>query len=184
MANIEIEHRALITRKKHDDLLVFLADNGENLGEDDKDVFFFLVPNKILKVVNNVSQKTAKIVLKLNSVGGGDVFEEIEIPINPSEVHKTVEMFEKLKLAEMMRSFQKRHNYMYKDVEIAVKFSEHWQYHVELEVMINDIKDKPDAEKAINKVAKDLGLKLMTDTEQLDFVKKLEADYRQKTGSR
>jgi adenylate cyclase class IV len=178
MANIEIEHRALVTEEKYDQLLKFLGKNGQDLGEDDKDVFFFLVPNKICKVVDNVSQKTAKIVLKLNSLGNGNDFEEIEIPIAQSEVDKAVRVFEKLQVGEMMRSFQKRHNYMYKGVELAVKFSEHWRYHVELEVLVSDIKDKPAAEEKIKKVAEKLELKIMQDDELAKFTTKLENEYR------
>jgi adenylate cyclase class IV len=180
MANIELEYRALITKQKHTELLEFLAKNGEDLGEDDKDVFFFLVPGKILKVVNNVSQKTAKIVLKLNSIGNGGDFEELEIPIDPREVDKSVELFEKLELAEMMRSFQKRHNYMYKGVEIAVKYSEHWQYHAELEILIDDLDQKSKAKKRIFDVAEQLGLKIMGDKQLKAFVARLENNYRTK----
>ena len=179
MKRIEIEHRALITKQKHDDLKVFLGINGEDLGEDDKDVFFFLVPNKICKVVNNISKKTAKIVLKMNDIGSGSDYEEIEVSIAQTDVKKSVELFEKLEVGEMMRSFQKRHNYMYKGVEVAVKFSEHWQYHVELEILIDEIGKKLDAEKQIKKVADLLGFSLMSDKEQYKYVLKLENEYRE-----
>lgn len=81
----------------------------------------------------------------------------------------------------MMRSFQKLHNYMYNGVELAVKFSEHWQYHVELEVLIKDLAQKPATEKKISAVARELDLKIMSDEQLKEFVTKLEADYRLKS---
>jgi len=63
---IEIELRSVFDEKKHNKLKKFLDKNAEDLGEDNKDVFFFLLPDKITKAVHNVSQKTAKIVIKLN----------------------------------------------------------------------------------------------------------------------
>jgi adenylate cyclase class IV len=118
---IEIEFRSRFSRKKYDQLKNFLLSHAEDLGEDDKDVYFFILPDKLLKVVNNVSQKTAKIVLKLNKIGKGSDFEEIEIPVDPQDVEKGVNMFKFLGFNEVQNSFQKRHNFRYKGVEIALK---------------------------------------------------------------
>jgi len=136
---IEIEFRSRFDKKRYNKLEKFLKTNAKDLGKDDKNVFFFIFQGKLLKVVDNVSKKTAKIVLKLNKIGHGSDFEEIEIPINPLEVTKTVKMIRSLNLdGDLMESFQKRHNYFYKGVEIALKYSDHWGYHLELEIMIND----------------------------------------------
>lgn len=52
---IEIEHRALLNEEEYRQLGPFLRAHGEDLGEDDKDVHFFLIPDKLLKVTNNIS---------------------------------------------------------------------------------------------------------------------------------
>jgi adenylate cyclase class IV len=182
---IEIEFRSRFDRNKYENLGRFLKTNAKDLGKDDKNVFFFILPDKLLKVVDNVSQKTAKIVLKLNKIGHGSDFEEIEIPINPLEVAKAVKMIRYLNLgADLMESFQKRHNYSYKGFEIALKYSDHWGYHLELEIVVDDAVKKTKAEQKIKAVAQELNIRLMDEDELRDFTQKTEKDYKNRSESR
>ena len=106
------------------------------------------MPDKLLKVVDNISKNNAKIVLKLNKIGKGSDFEEIEIPIGREQINDFVKILNALGFTDnIMHSFQKRQNYVYKGVEVALKHSEVWGYHLELEIMITDIKEKEQAEK-------------------------------------
>lgn len=182
MANIELEYRALLTKNEYKHLLDFLNNYTKDLGEDDKNVFFFILPDKLLKVVDNVSKKSAKLVLKLNKIGVGSDFEEIEIPINPQEVSKAVEMFKILGFNEIQESFQKRHNYLYKGVELALKYSNNWGYHVELEILLDNKAqiNIGNARNRIFKVAKNLDLKLMTDNELKVFTSKIDKAHKNK----
>ncbi len=178
--NIEIEHRARFDKGKYNKLKKFLNASAKDLGEDDKDVCFFLFPNKLVKTVNNVSKKNAKVVLKLNKIGKGSDFEEIEIPIRQEDFDKATKLFIALETGECMRSYQKRHNYLYRDVELALKWSEAWGYHLEFEIVINDIADKENAEKKIFALAGELGIKIMTDKELLEFTQAAEKEYKKK----
>ena len=81
----------------------------------------------------------------------------------------------------MMESFQKRHNYLFKGVEIALKYSDVWQYHLELEILINDEDKKIVAEKRIYEVADELGVRIMTDEELKEFTKKAEEKYKKES---
>jgi len=180
MAQIEIEYRALLTEDAYNALAKKLDGEAKDLGEDDKDVFFFIFPDKLLKVVNNMSAKSAKIVLKLNKIGVGSDFEEIEIPISQSDVDKSVRAFKAMGFTEVQQSFQKRHNYIYKDVELALKYSDNWGYHIELELLVDNVAKKDDADKQIYAVANELGLKIMTDEELAEFTKKIDAQHRAK----
>jgi len=176
---IEVEFRSRFDRNKYKDLERFLKVNAKDLAKDDKNVFFFILPDKFLKVVDNISQKTAKIVLKLNKIGYGSDFEEIEIPINPLEVTKAVKMIRSLNLGgDLMESFQKRHNYSYKGIEIALKYSDHWGYHLELEIVVDDAVKKAKAEQKIKAVAQELNIRLMDEEELKDFTRKAEKDYK------
>lgn len=178
---IEIEFRSMFSKKKYHLLKKFLDKNAKNLGRDDKDVYFFTFPDKLLKVVNNISRKNAQIVLKLNRISKGSDFEELEIPIEQKQVKKAVEIFQRLNIAEMViHSFQKRHNYRYKGVELALKFSPELQHHLEIEVMINNKIQKRAAEEKIKAVAKELGVNLMTEKELAKLVKKVESGHRKK----
>ena len=171
---IEIELRALLTREEYTRVKKFLAERAIDLGKDDKDVYFFLLPNKIVKVVNNVSQKTAKIVIKFNRLGRGrSDFEEIEIPINPKDFEKAVKLFSALPFEQIQNSYQKRHNYRYNGVEIALKYSETWGFHMELEIIIDNLAKKDKAERKIRKVAQELGVKILTEEELAKFAKRI-----------
>jgi adenylate cyclase class IV len=114
MKTIEIEHRCLINLEQYDKLHEFLlCHSSQDLGEDDKNVFFFILPDKLLKVTHNISKETAKITLKLSKIGVSNDFEEIEIPINPIDIQLAVNIFKKLGFTQIQESFQKRHNFIY-----------------------------------------------------------------------
>ncbi len=176
---IEIELRSIFSRKEHDQIKKYLDKNARDLGEDDKDVYFFLLPDRITKAVNNVSRKSAKIVIKLNRIGRGTSdFEEIEIPIDPSDFDRAVELFSALKFDQIQNSYQKRHNYLLDGVEIALKWTDSWGYHMELEIVVDDKLKKDAAEIKIRKVADKLGVRIMTENELKEFAKKIDENYK------
>lgn len=177
-SQIEIEFRSIFGRLKYNELKRFLDKNARDLGEDNKDVSFFLLPDKIVKVVNNISKKSAKIVIKLNRLGrGSSDFEEIEIPINPSDFEKAVKLFSALPFDQIQNSYQKRHNYKYKGVELALKYTESWGYHMELEIVVDDISRKKEAEEKIKSVADKLGIRVMTEEEITEFARRIDEQY-------
>lgn len=177
---IEVELRSLLDEKKYDELKKFFQNNAEDLGADDKDVFFFILPDKLVKVVNNISKKNAKIVLKLTKIGKGSGFEEVEIPIDREYVDKAVRFFTGLGFNEIQQSFQKRHNYLFKEVEFSLKYSDAWGYHLELEKMVRDQKEIVFAEKEMHQIAAELGINLMSDNELAEFTAKKDKEYRGK----
>lgn len=176
MSNIEVEFRSKITKKKYNWLKKFLKKNAKDMGQDDKETVFYILPDKLFKVVREISKNSAKIVLKNNRIGNGNNFREWEIKINPREYEKAVEMFNSLNLpGKFMKAWQERRNYLYKGIEIAVKLSDYWKYHMEMEIMINNLKQKKEAELQIRKVANELGIKLMTNKEIKAFTKSVES---------
>ncbi|NUQ57611.1 MAG: hypothetical protein HUT38_03975 [Candidatus Paceibacter sp.] len=182
---IEVEFRSMFNKKEYGRIKEFLENNAVDLGEDDKDVHFFIMSDKLLKVVDNVSKNNAKVVLKLNKIGKGSDFEELEIPIERKHAADFTKVLSSLGFTDnIMRSFQKRKNYLYKEVEIALKYSDVWGYHLELEIVIADIKDKESAEKRIKEVAKELNIRLMTDQELVEFTKKAEEEHKIKNKGR
>lgn len=176
MNNIEIEFRAKISKNKYDSLNRFLKQNAQDLGEDNKDTLFYILPDKLFKVVNEASKNKAKIVLKSNRIGNGNEFGEWEIKIDPNDYEKTIDMFNHMNFpGKSMRAWQERHNYLYKGVEIAVKYSEYWEHHVEMEIVIDNIEKKQEAEKQIKKIADELEIKLMTNEEIKAFTDSVES---------
>lgn len=177
---VEIELRGLVDEEKHEKLQKILSEKAEDLGRDDKDTYFFLTPKKVFKVVDNISKNTAKIVYKSNRVGEGKVeAEEIEVSISPSDFSKAVEVFSQVGFKESQKSYQKRHNYLYKDVEIALKYTDSWGYHVELEVVVGSISEKNRAENKIRKVAEELGIPIMSENEIRVFAEKIDREHEE-----
>jgi predicted adenylyl cyclase CyaB len=180
-AQIEVELRSMFDEAKYKELQsLFESQATTDLGADDKDVYFFILPDKLVKVVNNVSKKSAKMVLKLTKIGQGSGFEEIEIPIDPAYIDKAVRLFGGLGFDEVQQSFQKRHNYVYKGVEMALKYSDAWGHHLELEKMVGTKEDVPAAEKEILAIAAELGVHVMSDAELAEFTAKKDKEYRDK----
>ncbi len=177
---IEIEFRALIDYSKRGDLIKFLRRAGIDLGEDNKRVFFIEAPGKIIKVEHNTSRNSGKLVLKLNYIGNGSSFEEIEVPISPGAVPRVLEILSHLGFDQVQDTYQIRHNFEYGGVQIAIKYSPDWGHHVELEIVIHDNIMRTEAEARIRSVAEDLGLQLMSDDELAAFVDDINRRHRQR----
>lgn len=176
---IEVEVRSLFDEHKYNELTEFLNANAKDLGQDDKDTYFFMLPTKVVKAVHNISKNTAKIVIKLTRVGTGtNDTEEIEIPIAPVDFDKSVRLFKELSFDQVQRAYQKRRNYLYKGAELALKYSESWGYHLEIELMIADKSEQADAEAQLGEIAKELGVKILTPEEQTAFVNKVDSSYK------
>ena len=175
--NIEVEFRSRFDKAKYGKVLAFLQKNAKDLGADDKRVWFFVMSDKLLKVTHNVSRKTAKITLKLTKIGHGSSFEEIEFPINEKDVEKAIEVFTAIGHEYLVEPTILRHDFEYKDVELAIKYSKTWGYHMELEVLINSKEHEGGAEKRIRGVADELGVEIMSEEELLRFTQDIEATY-------
>lgn len=52
MSNIEIEFRAKISKNKFDSLNRFLKQSAQDLGEDNKDTLFYILPDKLHKKIH------------------------------------------------------------------------------------------------------------------------------------
>lgn len=176
--NIEVEFRSRFSKEKYDQLLKFLLKNGEDLGTDNKRVWFFVMPDKLLKVTHNVTSKSGKITLKLTKIGKGSHFEEIEFPIEEKSIEPAVQLFINLGNDYLFEPEILRHNFLYKEVEIALKYSKTWGYHLELEIMISSIDQKESVEKKIFSVAKEIGVSVMSEEELWEFTQNIEKTYQ------
>lgn len=173
--NFEIEYRAKFDQKKYDELRAFLDKNAKSLGEDNKDCYYYIFEDKLLKVVSNTSQKTAKISLKLNRIGQGAVFPEMEFYFRPDQFDVARRVFDSLKLpAKVMHGPQERINYSYEECEIALKWSDAWGYHLEIEQVVGDRDKQVAVEIHIHEVAKKLGVHLMDEDELREFTHRAE----------
>lgn len=183
---VEIEMRARFTKEVHDQLVTRLKADGEDLGPDDKHIYFYVLPDQLLKVTDNTAAGTAKITLKGSKIGQGVAFTETEFAIAPADVSAAVKVFNALGFETVMHeAFNFRHNFRLDDVEIAVKWSEAWGYHAEFEVLLEDgatdaARAEAEAEAKITDVATTLGVTLMTEQELVDFTAAFEAAEKER----
>ncbi|KKW48268.1 MAG: hypothetical protein UY99_C0007G0021 [Parcubacteria group bacterium GW2011_GWA1_59_11] len=176
MDQFEIEFRSKFDQAKFGELKAFLDAHAENLGEDNKDCYYYIFEDKLLKLVNNTSKGTAKVSLKTSRIGGGAAFPETEFHFPPEEFEKARRIFDRLNLpAKVMHGPQQRVNYRYKDCEIALKWSDAWGYHLEIEQVVDSKENQPEAEAQIRAVAEELEVRLMTEEELKQFTREAES---------
>lgn len=175
----EIEHRALLTEESYATLAQKLAEAGVSLGSDDKEVAYYIFPDKLLKVVRNISKSTGVLSLKLNTLGNGSSFEEHEVTF-PAEDFDTMRAICGAISSpdQVIVGTQRRTNFLYKDVEIALKWSEDWQYHAEFEVVVQTLDEKDAADAKILAVAEELSVTPMTQEEIAEFSAKVRASKK------
>ncbi len=172
---LEIEKRGFLTEDKHDQLIRFFLKNGVDLGQDDKEVVYYIYNDKLLKLVHNLSKKNVKISLKTNKIGEGSVFPETEIIFNEEDFLKIKFILDTVANPDKkMEGIQKRRNFKYKNCEFAIKWSKEWGFHFEIEKMIDNEALASKAEKEIEKIATELDMKIMTEEELKNFTKKAE----------
>ncbi|MFI0218252.1 CYTH domain-containing protein [Streptomyces lydicus] len=179
---VEIEMRARFDKNAHDLLISRLERDGEDLGCDDKRIYFYVLPDKLLKVTDNTAAGSAKITLKTSKIGQGAAFPETEFAIAREDVPAAVRVFNALGFeAEMHEAFNQRHNFRFRGVEIAVKWSEAWGHHAEFEVLLDDsasVAAQEEASARIRTVAEELRVQLMSEQELADFTAAFEAAER------
>lgn len=172
---LEIEKRGFLTEEKYNWLLDFLGKNGKDLGIDDKDVVYYIYPDKLLKVVNNLSKQNAKVALKMSKIGEGSAFPETEVFFDQKDFEKMKYILDIVaKPEKVMGGIQKRKNFEYKGCEFAIKWSEAWAFHFEIEKMVSEQSEVKKAEKELHNVTDELGIKILTDEELKEFAKKAE----------
>ncbi|PYC82601.1 hypothetical protein C7C46_09560 [Streptomyces tateyamensis] len=177
---VEIEMRTRFDKSAHDALVERLVRDGEDLGQDNKLIHFFVLPDQLLKVTDNQSTGTAKITLKDSKIGQGAAFGETEFPIAQEDVPAAVRLFGALGFeGARHEAFNFRRNFRFQGVEIAVKWSEAWGYHAEFEVLLPDGASdaaKAEATATITDAAAELGVALMSEEELAAFTAAFEAE--------
>ncbi|MGQ4490087.1 CYTH domain-containing protein [Streptomyces sp. SAS_281] len=176
---VEIEMRARYDKETHDRLTARLEREATDLGRDDKLIYFYVLPDKLLKVTDNTAVGSAKITLKHSKIGQGAAFPETEFPIAREDVAAAVTVFNALGFEpHMHQAFNQRHNYRFRGVEIAVKWSEAWGHHAEFEVLLDDDASNTAREEAVARIttaAQELGVTLMSEQELADFTAAFES---------
>jgi len=168
---IEVEFRARFSSSEYERLQKILDERAECLGPDDKHSVYYIFQDRLLKIVRNISKQDAKISLKMNRLGEGSAFKEMEIHFQEKDFEAMKELLDHLDLnARVAEEGQQRTNYRYRGCEIALKYGKTWGHHLEIEKMIADPDMQQQAEKEIRSIADELSVHLMTEEEIAAFL--------------
>ena len=171
---IEVEQRGLLTQEEFTRVEAYLREHAEYLNEDHKYVEYFIYKDKLLKVIRNDSQKNAVLSLKLNALGNGALFDETECTLPIDQFPALQKIIRTITTPDqIITGTQKRENFILDGVEVALKWSEDWGHHFELECMIEDAKEESAALEKIKTVAHKLNVVVMSEEEVAEFAQKV-----------
>lgn len=175
MKTYEVELRALLSKKRHDELSIqFEAITPGEI--DDAETYTFLTSRINIKVKNMTSRNKAKITVK-NGAEYSQQTDESELPINPKDIRKAVELITALGYPKHIPSLQKRINYQIGDITVSLKHETNWKYHIEAEIVVDSEEKIPEAKEKLHKFFKDLGITPMTEQENRALVNSVVVKY-------
>lgn len=101
MAQIEIEHRGVLTKRKFDELKIFLKEKGKFIKEQDRfSVIYFPRGKESFKISKNpidlrvrITNKKAELVLKYGKSSGADARKEFSFPIDSEKFEEATEFY-------------------------------------------------------------------------------------------
>ncbi len=171
---IEVEKIALLENETyHGQLLDRLASlKAKDLGENNTESIFYLGGNYHLKVSKLTSKNKAKIALK-QSQYGDEFSHEFEVHFAAEDAASAEKIMDVL-LADKPKvpTTQKRHDFLLDTVEIAVKYSDDWGYHVELEKLVESEADIALALNEIKSIAEKLFISVLSKEEAAAHIKR------------
>jgi len=157
----EVELRGILSEETHGELGRYLGQHSERAQEDDKITYFFVTKGFILKVTHDLSRKKAKITVKLGDETQ-NILEEYEIDIPTDKVEDAVNMYRHLGFTQVNRVYQKRTNFWYKETVVALKHTDDWGYHFEIEAMAANEVEAEQKKVYLTQVCQELGVTYMT----------------------
>jgi len=164
----EYEERAFLTEEAFCRVKKELNKVADSREVDNKTSYFFVLPGKNLSLA--LSNKKAVIKYKSGEVGVGNGFEEYEIPVLKENFSELVEFFKHLLATNPQFSEQFRINYKLSgNIEVALKYTETWGFHLEIEKVYFKNNKIEAAKEEINKLASSLKINLLTEEEIIDF---------------
>lgn len=172
---IEVEYRSLLSEYEFLRIRDSLIKDAKFLGNDNKDTFFYIWDDKVIKIVKNVDTLVTKMVLKPGRIGQQDYFHESEIELDSSMFEAGKTFCKNLFPVKVMYAFQFRKNFLYNGVEIALKYTESWGFHMEFEIMIEDSNEEESAKLKIKEVANSLGINLLNNTDLVKLTHEIES---------
>jgi predicted adenylyl cyclase CyaB len=175
--NIELEYRTLLSEDKFLNIKKTLTEKGIFLGNDSKHTIFYIWDDRLGKVVYNDATKVTKLSMKLGRISESESLEEIEFYLDYSEKASAERLLETFTPKDIQKVYQFRDNYQYKGIDLAVKYTQSWGFHMELEKIIHEESEKAAAEQEIRIIAEELGCVIMTTAEVKTYTEKMDKGH-------
>jgi len=180
ITSYEYEERAFLSEDDFLRVKKYLDRAATKTELDNKKSYFFVLPDRNLSVA--VSKAKSVIKYKSGQITKGNGFEEHEFPFDSTSLTDVIGLLSSLLEIEPQYSEQFRINYYLDNkIEIALKYTETWGFHIEIE-KVYQAKNEKDletskklAQKDVENVAKLLDVKLITSDDIENFTKECEA---------
>jgi adenylate cyclase class IV len=188
MKDIEVEQRGPLTKTQLKELTAFFKKNAVFKGYKERiliDYSTFLPGEGIKGRKKDIRLRTTngipEIMIKLGSWGGSEQRKEVSLIAKKGEFDKLVQIFGLLGLTKGALVITKTNAFKYKGIEFAVVDVCGKRYIFEAEIMIKDKKNTAAAKSKIEKVIKELELKIYTDKEFYAYIEDLNKKQIAKT---
>ncbi len=129
MPQIEVEVRSFLTEEKYFELIKLLKKEGEFLGEDYQETYYFNTKEDLRIQKNNFFSKIWMKKGKMHDEGR----EEIEIRFAREDFEKLEKLFLALGFSVSVKWLRKRHSFRWQGIDVAVDCTKGYGYIVELE---------------------------------------------------
>lgn len=172
---IEVEIRGLLDYGEYRRVLKYLHTHSDSGRSDDKIAYYYSLDGGILKLVNEYSNKKAKLSLKIGNEFKGNGMKEYELYFkNSVSMSDCQRLLQKIgyKIKSVVK--QKRMNFLYRGVGLSLKHTRDWGYHFEAEILVNNPQQVPGAKKKLYFVCKELSIHPMSSDELFNFISRLD----------
>jgi len=169
---IEVEKRGLLNERRYHEVLDRLRQlEAVDKGEVSTESIFYLSNRWQLKIQRSTPGRAAKIAWKSGGNDGAESRRELELAISHDNFDAANELMRQvLPGVSVFPTHQRRHDFTLNTVQVALKYSPDWDYHIEIEALVNDESRVPVALEAIQNLADTLGITLLSPEEEQKFV--------------
>jgi len=129
--NIEVEIRSFISKEHYEQLLAFFKKEGDFLGEDYQETYYFDTAEDLRIQRNN---HYSKIWMKKGQLHE-DHREEIEVKFDRSDFEKIESLFLNMGIGVHIKWFRKRNTFNWQGISVMVDYTKGYGYIIELEKM-------------------------------------------------
>jgi len=161
---LEVELRGTLSEAEFIMLKDKLIHEADSSRADNKVTYFFVTHGFILKVTQPDGEADAFITVKIGDETV-NVLEELDIAIPSESVNDALKLLRSLGFDEVNKVVQRRTNYVLGSFELALKYTDDWGYHFELEGAAANHEEADGVRKQLEKMCREYGLHAMSPEE-------------------